>query len=303
MSDDKPIRALAGRLEIGVSRVCTLCVHAERHAIDMALVVGEPCRTIASRYGTIGRMAVERHKARHLPVKRVQAEAGDLLSQVRDVQTSALRILLKAEQAGDLRTALGAISQARSSLELLATLTGELDERALINVLVAPEWLRIRAVLLTALAPCPGRKALQRWREPVVSLASDRAMALDLVVFSRAAGLEPDPWQAKMLRSRASRLLLNCSRQSGKYQQHRVPKRELVGTLIALYQGGRIKVAKNAPLAVTLHHELVNFKVKVALRTAHDSYEAWREGTHDDLVRSVAMACWYAEHIGGPMGV
>jgi hypothetical protein len=48
------------------------------------------------------------------------------------------------------------------------------------------------------------------------ALASDLAMALDPVVFSRAAGIEPDPWQAKMLRSRASRLLLNYSRQSGK---------------------------------------------------------------------------------------
>jgi Terminase large subunit, T4likevirus-type, N-terminal len=48
------------------------------------------------------------------------------------------------------------------------------------------------------------------------TLASDLACALDPVVFSRAAGIDPDPWQAKMLRSRASRMQLNCSRQSGK---------------------------------------------------------------------------------------
>jgi hypothetical protein len=32
--------------------------------------------------------------------------------------------------------------------------------------------------------------------------------------------------------------------------------------------------------------------------TAHDSYVAWREGAHDDLVPAVAMACWYRERYG-----
>jgi len=40
--------------------------------------------------------------------------------------------------------------------------------------------------------------------------------ALDPVEFSRYIGLEPDPWQAEVLRSEDKRMLLNCSRQSGK---------------------------------------------------------------------------------------
>ncbi len=47
-------------------------------------------------------------------------------------------------------------------------------------------------------------------------LADDLAAALDPVVFVRALGLEPDPWQAEVLRSSSRRILLNCSRQSGK---------------------------------------------------------------------------------------
>jgi Terminase large subunit, T4likevirus-type, N-terminal len=50
----------------------------------------------------------------------------------------------------------------------------------------------------------------------VGSLATDLAMALDPVQFSHAAGIAPDPWQCRVLRSTAPRLLLNCSRQSGK---------------------------------------------------------------------------------------
>lgn len=76
----------------------------------------------------------------------------------------------------------------------------------------------------------------------------------------------------------------------------RVPKRELVGTLTALYQSGRLLVAASLPLAAVLTNELLNFKVKVDLRTAHDSYESWRESVHDDLVLAVALACWYAEY-------
>ncbi len=49
-----------------------------------------------------------------------------------------------------------------------------------------------------------------------MNIANDLAMALDPVAFSRAAGIPPDDWQADVLRSPASRLLLNCSRQSGK---------------------------------------------------------------------------------------
>lgn len=38
----------------------------------------------------------------------------------------------------------------------------------------------------------------------------------DPVELARQAGIEPDPWQAEVLRSTSPRLLLNCSRQSGK---------------------------------------------------------------------------------------
>jgi len=47
-------------------------------------------------------------------------------------------------------------------------------------------------------------------------LAGDLALALDPVLLARRAGLDPDPWQADVLRSTAPRRLLNCSRQSGK---------------------------------------------------------------------------------------
>lgn len=48
------------------------------------------------------------------------------------------------------------------------------------------------------------------------SLRLDLLCDADPVRFARACGLEPDLWQAKVLRSKAKRALLNCSRQAGK---------------------------------------------------------------------------------------
>jgi hypothetical protein len=47
-------------------------------------------------------------------------------------------------------------------------------------------------------------------------LAGDLRLALDRAAFARALGLEPDGWQEELLRSTSDRVLLNCSRQSGK---------------------------------------------------------------------------------------
>ena len=86
------------------------------------------------------------------------AQADSLLDQVRDLQARAHRILDKAERAGDLRTALGAIREAHGNLELLARLLGELNEQPVVNLNLSPEWLELRAVIVTALEPHPEAK-------------------------------------------------------------------------------------------------------------------------------------------------
>ena len=47
-------------------------------------------------------------------------------------------------------------------------------------------------------------------------IGNDLALALDPVRFARSVGLEPDPWQSRVLGGAAQRVLLLCSRQSGK---------------------------------------------------------------------------------------
>ena len=57
------------------------------------------------------------------------------------------------------------------------------------------------------------------------------------------------------------------------------------------------EIAKGATPTGTFEdfiNEVQNFKVKISVATAHDSYEAWR-GQHDDMVLSAAMGVWWAE--------
>jgi hypothetical protein len=72
-----------------------------------------------------------------------------------------------------------------------------------------------------------------------------------------------------------------------------IPKRDLVGSLQVLFQTGRIKIPQEIELIDELVAELQNFRVKFT-QTGHDTYEAWRENDHDDLVLSLSMAAWYA---------
>lgn len=66
-------------------------------------------------------------------------------------------------------------------------------------------------------------------------MLADVALALDPVLFARRAGVEPDPWQADVLRSTARRLLLNAARQSGKSSTT-----ALVALHTALYRAGAL---------------------------------------------------------------
>jgi hypothetical protein len=88
----------------------------------------------------------------------------------------------------------------------------------------------------------------------------------------------------------------------------RVPKRDLASSVQVLLQSERLRIGQSLPHAATLRDELLNFKVKISL-SGHESYGAdgseWREGAHDDLVLSLALACWYGETrlLTGPLMV
>jgi hypothetical protein len=73
-----------------------------------------------------------------------------------------------------------------------------------------------------------------------------------------------------------------------------VPKKDLISPAIVGFQNGWIKLAKGLPHRAQLEHELLNYRLKVNLRTGNESFEAWRDRDHDDMVFALSLAIWAA---------
>ncbi len=142
-------------------RVCTVCRHPQRVAIDQSLVAGGSLRDIAGQYG-LSKSAVERHQAEHLPATlvrgeeaRQEAHALDVVTQLKTINAVSMHILKEARDAHNGDLALKAVDRIQKQIELQAKLLGELDERPVVNLLVSPEWLALRQQVVAALEPYP----------------------------------------------------------------------------------------------------------------------------------------------------
>ena len=141
-------------------RTCVACLSPRRVEIDRAIIEGQPFRRIASLCD-VSEAAIRRHKP-HVPVRLATAKAAaetvaadDLLAQVKALRSKSVSILLAAEQAGELRTALSGVRTALACLELLAELEQRIDRRPVVVLATSPEWLATRSTLIEALRPYP----------------------------------------------------------------------------------------------------------------------------------------------------
>ena len=127
-------------------------------------MLGRSQRTIGAQFG-VSRDSIARHSQRHLSpaLKRAATrhETGGprrAVDRLEDLYARCTRILDAAEAAGNPGLALNAAKELRATVEVLAKISGELDERpqiAVVNVLNSSEWGQIRAALMVALASHP----------------------------------------------------------------------------------------------------------------------------------------------------
>ena len=146
-----------------MGRVCTICSHEQRFAIEELLATRQSTyRAIARKYGG-SEDAVSRHvKAGH--VSQLLALAADaeraaradtLLDRIEDLHSRTLAILEAVEGTEEHGTALAAIREARRNLELIGEVTRELDRAGTINLELSVEWQEVKAVLVNTLASYP----------------------------------------------------------------------------------------------------------------------------------------------------
>ncbi|TFC71401.1 hypothetical protein E3O45_15115 [Cryobacterium sp. TMS1-20-1] len=143
---------------------CKVCAHSDREKIDAALATGTTNVAAGERWG-MSKDAVRRHRASHLSkalmavtAQRETGGAVKAIDRAEALYSKAEGLLDAAQLEGKASLSLAAIRELRGIVELLAKLTGELDERPtvqVLNVSTSPEWSQLRGVLLGALGPFP----------------------------------------------------------------------------------------------------------------------------------------------------
>jgi hypothetical protein len=84
---------------------------------------------------------------------------------------------------------------------------------------------------------------------------------------------------------------------------YHIPKKDLITGLQVALQQGKLQFAAGLIFGPALVTEMAEMRVKIT-SLGHEQYGAWREGSHDDLVFAVALACWaarkaYTQDLGG----
>jgi hypothetical protein len=158
---------------------CTICKHPARPQIDLAIATGLSKRAVAQRFG-VSRDAVWRHGQAHLTAEMRAALATKLLQHEGDTRrilleegagvTEALKairgplfgLVLAAVDTGDNKAAAALSGRLHENLALVAKLTGELVPHAgtsITNILLAPDFQRLRAELIRVLTRYPEAQA------------------------------------------------------------------------------------------------------------------------------------------------
>jgi hypothetical protein len=158
---------------------CTICTHPARPQIDLAIATGLSKRAIARRF-EVSPDALWRHNQAHLTVEMRSALATKLLQRQGDVRRILLEegtgvvealkairgplfgLFLVAIDTGDSKAAAALAARLHESLALAAKLTGELVPHAgvsVTNILLSPDFQRLRAELMRALERHPEARA------------------------------------------------------------------------------------------------------------------------------------------------
>jgi hypothetical protein len=119
----------------------------------------------ADKVGCKSRSSVERHVKGHLPDALLKAtdienvSNGDsLLDQLKEAREKTLSLLNKAEAVADTRVygaPVAYLKEIREQIKLLAELEGRLAAQPQINILINPEWVQLRTLIISALEPYP----------------------------------------------------------------------------------------------------------------------------------------------------
>ncbi len=86
--------------------------------------------------------------------------AGTILERLQRAHEEAWEILAEGRRDEDHEVRLKALARIEKQLELEGKLIGELQSGSVVNLVLSPDWFRVRGVLLEALAPFPEARSV-----------------------------------------------------------------------------------------------------------------------------------------------
>jgi hypothetical protein len=146
----------------------------KQEELNKELVRGVPLYRLSKRW-SINRESLRAHKANHispalvaLRTERITNGVRKVADRVEDLVADTASILGSARRSRNAFQGLKAIREQRANYELLAKITGELDERAqvTVNLKTTQEWIELRAVIFEVIHPYPEveRRLVKRLR-------------------------------------------------------------------------------------------------------------------------------------------
>lgn len=120
---------------------CNICQHEQAKQINEAIIQGRTLRSIAADY-QVHISSLSRHKPHIADKIRTYStlteaqEGASIMQQVSSLLQRADSLLSQAEDSQDVKTALLGVRECRSTLELMAKISGELSpDRILIQLM------------------------------------------------------------------------------------------------------------------------------------------------------------------------
>ncbi|GHO51502.1 hypothetical protein [Ktedonospora formicarum] len=146
-----------------MGRLCSICSHPQRAAIDVAVVSGQSFRRIATQFQT-SEASIRRHTADHISEAlrasqgaNKEAQALEVAKQLQAINTATWAIVNKALAEGNDRVALLAADRVLRQLELQAKIQGDIDTPQ-VNIRLTEEWRAILDTITGALDNFPEAK-------------------------------------------------------------------------------------------------------------------------------------------------
>jgi hypothetical protein len=145
--------------------------HPQSKTIIKQLASGEEYSTILHNFPQLTRFDLDYYAKNKLPEllsksedlrAEIEGDRGDdTYTEVLKLKTQAVSILAAAQEAGDLKTALLGIREARGCLELMFRAEGRIQEQTVnvnmqqVNIYDSPEWSKVGDTLARCLAGYP----------------------------------------------------------------------------------------------------------------------------------------------------